>query len=120
MKNPFVHKTNQEEYEKSIQRVLPKNPNKFIIERPTSGEIVALWWTTSKFGYTDEKYIPKYFKRVYRIDMPKQREMFIRAGVLNIENDKYFLTQEGQNLIDKYTEIINNHRKSLMFPYIRR
>lgn len=60
------------------------------------------------------------------------REMFIRAGVLNIENDKYFLTQEGQNLIDKYTEIINNQQssgglfqyrekeKSLMFPYIAR
>ena len=64
------------------------------------------------YNFVDEKYIPKYFKRVYRIDMPKQREMFIRAGVLNIENDKYFLTQEGQNLIDKYTEIINNHRNS--------
>ena len=44
--------------------------------------------------------------------MPKQREMFIRAGVLNIENGKYYLTREGQNLIDKYTEIVNNHRNS--------
>lgn len=111
MENPFVHKTNQEEYEKSIRRILPKDPNQFISERPTSGEIVALWWTTNR-GISDEKYIPKYFKRVYRIDMPKQRKMFIKAGVLKVENDRYFLTTEGQELLGKYPEIISDHINS--------
>lgn len=111
MENPFVHKTNQEEYEKSIRRIPPKDPNQFISERPTSGEIVALWWTT-KHGVSDERYIPKYFKKVYRIDMPKQRKMFIKAGVLKVENDKYFLTLQGQELLSKYTEIISDHINS--------
>lgn len=111
MENPFVHKTDQEEYERSIRRIPPKDPNQFIFERPTSGEIVALWWTT-KYGVSDERYIPKYFKKVYRIDMPKQRKMFIKAGVLKVENDKYFLTPNGQELLSKYTEIISDHINS--------
>ncbi|MDN3076253.1 hypothetical protein P0E51_09210 [Enterococcus faecalis] len=112
MKNPYVQITDQEQYKKAIRRIPPKDPNIFLIERPTAGEIIALWWTTSSRGKSTDKYIPKYFKRIYRVDMIKQRKLFIKANVISEENNTYVLTELGEMLVHKYFYIIEEHNNS--------
>ena len=46
MKNPYVQITDQEQYKSQFVEFLQKILI-FLIERPTAGEIIALWWTTS-------------------------------------------------------------------------
>jgi len=117
LNNPFVFQTNQEEFNKEIRRTSPKDPDSFVIEMPTTGEVIALWWTTSSFGNNDEKYIPKYFKRIYRVDMTKQRKIFIQAGMLKVEDDKYQLTDIGENFLKKYDLFIKEHKESSRDPF---
>lgn len=105
----IISDTTEDNFNKSVTLVSPKNDNLMSLDQLTPGEIVALWWSSK---YKTTAYIPKYFKQIYAIDVPKQRKIFENFGYLEKFDDRYNLTKKGENLLNSYNWIIQEHKKN--------
>lgn len=70
----------------------------------TTGEIVLLWWLTSRKSISNK---PLYFYREYGIDAEKSTKKLINNGLLT-EDIK--LTAAGKKVLDNSKTIIKHHR----------
>ncbi|MFC6207162.1 exonuclease domain-containing protein [Levilactobacillus tongjiangensis] len=102
----IVAKTYKDDFDRTVTLVDSKKKSQFNLDQLTSGEIVALWWSAK---YRTTAYIPKYFKQIYAIDIPWQRKIFEKFGYLETSDDRYNLTEKGQNLLDSYNWIVQEH-----------
>lgn len=62
----IIKETNKSDFDQTITLIDPKNKNQFNLNQLTTGEIVALWWSSH---HKSTSYIPKYFKQIYAIDI---------------------------------------------------
>ncbi|MDR0899533.1 MAG: hypothetical protein LBM27_04185 [Lactobacillaceae bacterium] len=80
--NPFVTRTRDDEYNKSIQRVPEREPGVFVEERPIVGDVIALYWLDGKSEDKDLAWPPKWFNKAYRVDIKKEVSAFLKSGHL--------------------------------------
>jgi len=103
----IIKETNKSDFDQTITLIDPKNKSQFNLNQLTTGEIVALWWSSQ---HKSTSYIPKYFKQIYAIDISKQRKIFEKFGYLEESDDHYNLTEKGQDLLNSYNWIVQEHR----------
>ncbi|MCQ9620645.1 hypothetical protein WDV13_09530 [Weissella cibaria] len=78
--NPFVNRTQADEYNESIQRVPERKPGVFVEERPIVGDVIALYWLDGKSEDKDLAWPPKWFNKAYRVDIKKEVSAFLKTG----------------------------------------
>ena len=116
---PYISEENAyfviKQHDASFNFLVPKEYMKtFKVKGHTilRGHIILLWWLNN--SRASKKKIPKYFERQYGIDAKSEIETLKEYGWIS---DDGKLTKAGKEVLEKYNEIVRQHRATKSFNF---
>ncbi|MFD1432606.1 exonuclease domain-containing protein [Lacticaseibacillus yichunensis] len=106
----FVQPTTKTEFDETIASYAPYPTDRIDENNLLVGDVVALWWFTQHPKFPDV-YAPKYFRRIYAVDLPKELGKFIQDGYLVRQGERLIGTNRASALISEFEWIIKAHRE---------
>ncbi|WP_204122463.1 exonuclease domain-containing protein [Lacticaseibacillus mingshuiensis] len=105
----FVQPTTKTDFDETIARYAPYPTDRIDENNLLVGDVVALWWFTQHPKFPDV-YSPKYFRRIYAVDLPTELGKFIQDGYLVRQDERLIGTNRASALISEFEWIIKAHR----------